>query len=149
MRTIQIMTGLLVVTSAQIVHDQGGAQINEPFQRKVIGAVCSAGTHKQKGTVFFNFPDQGQQALTFAIGPGVQGQEKNEKFTGPGEYHNIGISVKSEDNYYVSGYGKIVVNDDRQSGFFAFHCPGCAKGEEDDDEAVASGTWDCGRKLKH
>jgi hypothetical protein len=143
---------IVVVTCAQTYPDQGGAQINQPFQRNVSGAVCFSGTGKLEGSAFFNFPTLDKQVVSFTIGPAAPGQEKNDRFTGAGTYPNIGIMVKEEDGAILSGSGEVVVNEDERTGAFTFKT--AADNDDDDDEekpsdAVASGIWDCGRKLKH
>lgn len=136
----------VLIVSAQTYPDQGGAQISKPFQRKVTGAVCFTGTGKLAGSAFFNFPNQVNKTLSFTIGPAAPSQEKNDQFTGPGTYSNIGIFIKPEDGDSVFGRGQIVVNDDGRTGTFAFKIKASSN---DDDDGSASGTWDCGRKLKH
>jgi hypothetical protein len=151
MRSIWFALCLLTVliASAQIYPDQGGAQISKPFQRNVSGAVCFTGRGKIAGSAFFNFPTQVNKALSFTIGPAAPGQEKNDQFTGPGTYSNIGIFIKPEDGDSVFGRGQIVVNDDGRSGTFTFKATDSDDDDDDDNDGSASGTWDCGRKLKH
>lgn len=150
MRSVTFVFCALVVllASAQTYPDQGGAQISKPFQRKVAGAVCFTGAGKLAGSAFFNFPTQVNKALSFTIGPAAPSQGKNDQFTGPGTYSNIGIFIKPEDGDSVFGRGQIVVNDDEHSGTFTFKKAG-ASDDDDDDDGSASGAWDCGRKLKH
>jgi hypothetical protein len=154
MRSIQFVFCVLIVltTCAQTYPDQGGAQIQKPFQRNVTGAVCFTGTGPLAGSAFFNFPTQDKKSLSFTIGPSAPGQEKNDQFTGPGTYANIGISIKPKDGDSLSAYGQVVVKDDERSGTFTFKTAENKSDDDDDDEdsnGVASGTWDCGRKLKH
>jgi hypothetical protein len=140
----------VLIASAQTYPDQGGAQISKPFKRKVTGAVCFTGTGKIAGSAFFNFPTQVNKVLSFTIGPAAPGQEKNDQFTGPGTYSNVGIFIKPEDGDSVFGHGQIVVNDDGRTGTFTFKTkPSSDDEDDDDDDSAASGTWDCGRKLKH
>jgi len=100
---------------------------------------------------FFNFPSQDKRALSFTIGPSAPRQEKNDTFTGPGTYTNIGIFIKPRYGDSLFGYGRVVVNDDGRSGTFNFRT---APGTRDDDDADylnygAAGAWDCGRKLTY
>lgn len=145
----------VVIATAQTYPDPGGAQINQPFQRKISGAFCFSGTGKIEGSAFFNFPTQNKKALSFTIGPAASGQEKNDPFTGAGTYSNIGITIQSPDGSSLAGYGQVVVNDDERSGSFSFKTAASDNDDDDDDDdnqnnkGVASGVWDCGRKLKH
>lgn len=142
-----------VVAFAQTYPDLGGAQINQPFQRKISGAVCFSGTGKLEGSAFFNFPTQNNKALSFTIGPAATGQEKNDPFTGAGTYSNIGIAIQLPDGSSLAGYGQVVVNDDERSGSFNVKTAASDSDDDDDDnqgkKATASGVWDCGRKMKH
>lgn len=143
---------IVLIASAQTYPDQGGAEISKPFQRQVRGAVCFTGTGKLAGNAFFNFPTQVHKMLSFTIGPAAPGQEKNDQFTGAGTYSNIGIFIKSEDGETVFGHGQVIVNDDVKTGTFTFKTAAGQKKDDDDDEdddSAASGSWDCGRKLKH
>jgi hypothetical protein len=141
----------VLVASAQTYPDQGGAQIQRPFRSDVAGAVCFTGTGPLAGNAFFNFPTQGNKALSFTIGPSALRQDKNDTFTGPGTYLNIGIFIKPKYGNSLFGYGRVVVNDDGQSGTFNFRT---APRTQDDDDADylnygAAGAWDCGRKLTY
>lgn len=142
---------IVLITCAQTYPDQGGAQINKPFQRKVTGAVCFTGTGKIAGNAFFNFPTQDRKVLAFTIGPSASGQEKNDQFTGAGTYSNIGISIKAEDGSNLFAYGQVVINDDVRTGTFTFRTESKNDDDDDDDDdsGTASGAWDCGRKLTH
>ncbi len=139
----------VLIAGAQTYPDQGAAQINTPFQRKVTGAVCFTGRGKIAGSAFFNFPTQDRKVLSFTIGPAAQGQEKNDTFTGPGTYSNIGIYLKPERGESIFGFGKVTVNDDERSGSFSFRPASSDDEEDDDEEGPAAGIWDCGRKLTH
>jgi hypothetical protein len=154
MRTFWFVVCLLtvIIASAQTYPDQGGAQVNQPFQRKVSGAVCFSGTGKLEGSAFFNFPTQDKKILAFVIGPAAPGQEKNDPFNGAGKYSNILITIKPQEGDPLSGVGDVVVNDDERSGSFTFKTEASDDNDDDDDDqgkGVASGVWDCGRKLKH
>jgi len=144
---------IVIIATAQTYPDQGGAQINQPIQRTINGAVCFSGTGKLEGSAFFHFPNQNKTILSFVIGPAAPGQEKNDPFTGAGTYDNILITIKSETGEALSGVGQVIVNDDERRGAFSFKT---AVTNDDDDEdpdkpteAAAAGNWDCGRKLKH
>lgn len=138
-----------IIAFAQTYPDQGGAQIDKPFVRKITGAVCFTGRGKIQGNAFFNFPTQDSKVLSFTIGPGAHGQEKNDAFTGPGAYSNIGIFIQPKYGDSLFGYGQVVVNDDDHSGTFIFKRSGSEDDDDDDDDNVASGTWDCGGKVAH
>jgi hypothetical protein len=145
---------IVVIATAQTYPDQGGAQINQPIQRNITGAVCFSGTGKLEGNAFFHFPNQNKTILSFTLGPAAQGQEKNDSFTGAGIYDNIVITIKPETGNAFSGVGQVIVNDDVRRGAFSFKTAATNNDDDDDDdekptEAVASGTWDCGRALKH
>ena len=145
---------IVVIATAQTYPDQGGAQINQPIQRTITGAVCFSGTGKLEGSAFFHFPNQNKTILSFTLGPAAQGQEKNDSFTGAGIYDNILITIKPESGNASSGVGQVTVNDDVRRGTFSFKTALTSNDDDDDDdekptEAVASGTWDCGRTLKH
>lgn len=139
----------IVIVAAQTYPDMGGARIKQPFTRSVSGAVCFTGTNKLEGNAFFNFPTQDKKVLSFTIGPAGPGQQKNDPFNGPGIYSNISILIQPEQGDSLSGYGEVVVNEDSRTGTFSFK----AKSDDDDDDdeegTAASGTWDCGRALKH
>jgi hypothetical protein len=141
----------VIIATAQTYPDMGGAQVNAPFQLKVSGAVCFTGTGKLTGSAFFNFPTQNKQLVAFVIGPAAPGQEKNDEFTGPGTYSNINITLQPPEGDAISGFGQVVVQDDERSGTFSFKTKGGNEDDDDDDNkgGDASGTWDCGRKLKH
>lgn len=141
---------VVLIASAQTYPDQGGAQIQGPFQRDITGAVCFSGTGKLAGSAFFNFPTQDRKALSFIIGPSAPRQDKNDTFTGPGTYLNIGIFIKPQYGNSLFGYGKVVVNDDGRSGTFAFRTAPKSNDDDDaDDNSGAAGAWDCGRKLTY
>jgi hypothetical protein len=140
---------VVLVASAQTYPDQGGAQIQRPFQRDMIGAVCFSGTGKLAGSAFFNFPTHDKRALSFIIGPSAPRQDKNDTFTGPGTYLNIGIFIKPKYGNSIFGYGKVVVNDDVRSGTFTFRTAPKSYDDDDDDYSGAAGAWDCGRKLTY
>lgn len=143
----------VLFASAQTYPDQGGAQIQQPFQRNITGAVCFSGTGKLAGSAFFNFPTQDRKALSFIIGPSAPRQDKNDTFTGPGTYTNIGIFIKPINGNSIFAFGKVVVNDDGRSGTFTFKTTPKTKSkdddDDDDDDSGASGAWDCGRKLTY
>ncbi len=139
----------VIIASTQTYPDQGGAQIQGPFQRDVIGAVCFSGTGKLAGSAFFNFPTQDKKAVSFIIGPSAPRQDKNDTFTGPGTYLNIGIFIKPKYGNSLFGYGEVVVNDDGRSGTFAFRTAPKTNDDDDDDYGGAAGAWDCGRKLTY
>jgi len=141
----------VLITCAQTYPDQGGAQTQRPYRSDITSAVCFTGTGQLAGSAFFNFPSQDKRALSFTIGPSAPRQEKNDTFTGPGTYTNIGIFIKPRYGDSLFGYGRVVVNDDGRSGTFNFRT---APGTRDDDDADylnygAAGAWDCGRKLTY
>ena len=144
---------IVVIATAQTYPDQVGAQINQPISRTITGAVCFSGTGKLDGSAFFHFPNQNKTILSFTLGPAAPGQEKNDPFTGAGIYDNILITIKPETGNAFSGVGQVTVDDDVRRGAFSFKTAMTNNDDDDDDEkpteAVASGTWDCGRALKH
>jgi hypothetical protein len=147
-RTLTFVLCILAVvtTGAQSYPAMGGAQIEEPFKRSITGAVCFTGTGKLEGNSYFNFPTQDKKALSFIIGPSGPGQEKNDRFKGPGTYSNIGIFIQPEEGDGLFGYGEVVVHDDSRTGTFRFKVK---DDDNDENSSAASGTWDCGRGLKH
>jgi hypothetical protein len=110
----------MLIAPIQTYPGQGGAQIQKPFQRNIGGAVCFTGTGPLAGNAYFHFPTQDKQALAFTIGTAAPHQEKNEAFSGPGTYTNIGIFIRPESGESVFGYGEVVVSDDGRSGTFSF-----------------------------
>ncbi|HEU5349426.1 MAG TPA: hypothetical protein VFU63_12520 [Ktedonobacterales bacterium] len=119
----------------------GGAHITKPFDHKVTGAQCYAGTGDNKGKAAFGFPDRDltAAALAFTLGPltdgSSPGQEHNAPYTGAGHYDNIGIVVRPESGSPIIGFGVVTVNSDLQSGSFAMN------------NGSAAGTWDCGTPV--
>jgi hypothetical protein len=144
---------------------QGGAEISQPYSKKIVGAVCYAGAGQMEGSAFFRFPaDDKRLLLAFVIGPRAPQQENNPAFTGPGKYSNIGISIKNDDGSSDTDFGQVVVNDDGQTGTFTL---GASDDQEEDkdgkqiqqkkapkdpnkqtDESTVTGTFNCGHKIK-
>jgi hypothetical protein len=130
----------LLAGSAYSQQPAAGARIDTPFKREIAGAQCYSGSGKYAGDVGFGFPDRSARALAFTIGPlrdGFSpGQENNKAYAGPGKYTNIGISGQAASGKTFVGFGVVTVNTDEQTGTFRL------------DNGSASGSWNCGSKLK-
>lgn len=138
---ILILGFALLCSALQGLSTSGGAHLVKPAPTQINGAECYSGAGKYAGDVAFGFPVRGMNAgLSFTIGPlrdGMSpGQENNRPYSGPGKYTKIGINGKAANGKRFFGYGAVTVNADEQTGSFQL------------DNGSASGTWDCGHKLK-
>ncbi len=136
-----VLTFALLCSAQQGVSASGGARLVKPAPTQISGAECYSGTGKYAGDVAFGFPTRGMNSgLSFTIGPlrdgRSPGQENNKPYSGPGKYTNIGMNGKAANGKHFFGYGTVTVNADEQTGTFQLN------------DGSASGTWDCGHKLK-
>jgi len=116
------------------------ATIVKPRARTVSGGRC---LNDQHGTLGGVFGPSALPPLAFTIGPrsamAEQMHASTAPFTGPGKYHNVIVAVylgknALEDAY--GGLGTVTVNADNRTGSFTLN------------DGTASGTWDCGVKVK-
>jgi hypothetical protein len=116
------------------------AKIVKPRARAVSGGRC---LNDQHGTLGGVFGPSGLPPLAFTIGPrsamADQMHASKAPFTGPGTYRDVIVMVylgknALEDTY--GGLGTVTVNADSRTGSFTLN------------DGTASGTWDCGVKVK-
>jgi hypothetical protein len=109
------------------------ARIDKPVALIVSGGACES---DGKGNVGANFDN----ALSFNIGPATA--EGNflhmdmRPYKGSGTYGEVLISGYPDKRHGFFGLGTIVVHADKTTGTFST------------DDGLASGSWNCGERLK-